>query len=285
MSGRWSYLLNIFEANDYRRSLRDTLLLKKEQFGKPFTFQSMAAACRIQKAYLSKVLGGQGHLSEDQLYLAAEFLRLNAGEREFLSLLHAHERCTVQARQRELTERIETIRRQHLQTETHITAKPAVGISNETAEYYLDPSMQLVHMFLTISRYANDPERIARELGMAKPQIADVLDRLVRLGIVSYKDGLYAVERGNQHLSPGSRVFEAYRTLMRLKTLEQVPRVAAKDTYNFTVVFSANDETRAAIQARILDVIRSTESLVLKAPQEDVFQMTIDLFKWSQGAR
>src|SRR5689334_13880619 len=103
----------------------------------------MASACRVQKAYLSKVLGGQGHLSDDQVFLAAEFLRMSPGEREFVALLQALERCEVPERRREIAQRVEALRRQHLQTEAHLAAKPAVAISSENTEYYLDPSMQL----------------------------------------------------------------------------------------------------------------------------------------------
>lgn len=277
--------MNIFELNDYRQILRDTLLLKKEQHGRTHSFQTMATACRVQKAYLSKVLKGHGHLSDDQLYLATEFLKLSRDEREYVTLLHAIERCSVQTRKRELTQKLESLQRKNLQTDTHLTATPIPTQASEIVEYYLDPNMQLVHMFLSIESYAREPDKIIRDLRLDRRQLADVLDRLLRLGIIAYESGEYKVKRDNMHLPPGSRVYETYRTLMRMKTLEHVPRLPPEDTYNFSVVFSADDATRAAIQARVLELIRATEGLVRKAPQQQVFQMTLDLFKWSTSAK
>lgn len=277
--------MNIFELNDYRQILRTSLLRKKEQHGKPFTFQALAKACRVQKAYLSKVLRGVGHLNDDQTYLACEFLGFNAAEREFVALLQARERCDVAPRKRELNERIEKTRSRNLQTDAHLQLKTMPAQSAELLDYYLDPATQLVHMFLTVPRYAKEPDRIARDVGYTKRQLADALDRLLRLGIVRFEAGAYQVLRDNLHLTPGTRTFETYRTLMRLKAIEQIPRAAPEDTYNFAVVFSADDASRASIQARALEMIRATESLVRKAPQEDVYQMTFDLFKWSQSGR
>jgi uncharacterized protein (TIGR02147 family) len=277
--------MNIFEVMDYRKALRDGLLLKKQQIGKPYTFQAMANACRVQKAYLSKVLGGDGHLSEDQLYLAATFLRLSDGERRYMMVLHMYERSTVTERRRTLLAELERVRAEHLKTENVLKATPMAGNEQDVNEYYLDPNLQIVHMFLSIPRYAREPDRIGRELALGKLQLAELLERLLKLGLVTYQDGQYRVEKNELHLRAGSPVFHAYRALMRFKALDQLAKLGSDDAYSFSVVFSADDVTRAAVKARILDMIRSSEGLVQKAPREEVYQMTIDLFRWSQGAR
>ena len=76
--------MNYYEATHYKEILKENLTEKKKHISKRFTFQNMAHHCGIQKTYLSKVLGRDGNLTADQLFLASDFLGLDADQREYL---------------------------------------------------------------------------------------------------------------------------------------------------------------------------------------------------------
>lgn len=53
---------------------------------------------------------------------------------------------------------------------------------------------------------------------------------------------------------------------------------------NFMVTFSATDEIKSKIHAKVLDVIKEMEQLVQTAPAVSLCQFNIDLFPWIEDA-
>jgi hypothetical protein len=49
-------------------------------------------------------------------------------------------------------------------------------------------------------------------------------------------------------------------------------------------VFSANDEIKKEIQSRFLACLKGIEELVAAGPQEDAYQMSFEIFPWTQGS-
>jgi len=178
-------ITGFFESKDYKSLLRDSLLAAKAVSPR-MTFQRMAKACGIQKTYLSRALGdSKVHLSADSLHAAAHFLGFTADQREFLLLLAEEQRSLNPARRRELAERIEAIRRRYRKSESAIEATEVVREeAGGIQEYYLDPVLQLVHIFMTIPAYRADRERVRRELGLSKRRFGDACARLVKLGVL-----------------------------------------------------------------------------------------------------
>jgi len=68
---------------------------------------------------------------------------------------------------------------------------------------------------------------------------------------------------------------------LRLKALDRISSLAAKDTYNFSVVFTADEDVRRRVQGRFLRFLKEVEDEVKQARAEDVYQLNFDLFKWS----
>ncbi len=273
-----------FAEHDYRKLLRESLLARKARFGRRYTFEKMAQSCRVQKAYLSKVLTGNGHLSEDQAYLICEYLGFTTLERDFILLLLALDRCSVISRQRELKAKLQNIKDLAMQTDSHIDAEPLTDErSTELSSYYLSPLMQVVHMFLTIPKYAKNIDAIQNCLKISKEQLESLIKALERMQIVSFTDRGYKVIRDNLHLSPNSELFATYRTLHRLHAMEQIPRCDKNETYNFSAIISSSEKARNFIQEGFLELLKGAEKMVRNEPNEGVFQINFDLFNWSSS--
>lgn len=269
-----------YEHDDYKDLLKVTLLERKATVGSGYTFQAMATACRVQKTYLSRVFNGDAHLNDDQVFLAAEYLGLTAEERRFTQLLHARDRSVVVRKKEGLEREIALVRRRHLMSESHLAAQTVAADAPELASYYLDPDLQLIHMYLTIERYARDASKLRVVLGYTDEELTRALAKLAGLGLIAIRDGRYVVMQPSVHLSPESPVFRPYRKLLRLRALDRADRAQGKSGYSFSVLFSADEATRQRVQARFLDFLKDIEQEVQAAPAEEVYFLGFDLLRW-----
>jgi hypothetical protein len=275
-----------WQAGDYAAALR-TKADERKRYDPRATYQTLASACKVDKAYLSRVLRGDADLSQDQLYLAALHLGIAGLERDFLFALHAHSRSALPARRREIEQELARLRARALETRQHI-ATGALAPAEEAllAPYFLDPDAQLVHVFLAVERYRRAPASIAAELGLGAERFGAIVDLLRRLQLVEVRaDGLH-VRREALHLPTSAQAYHPYRLLMRQRALGRASALRPQEGYFFSVLFAASEREERTLRERFLDLLRASEAEVRAAPSKDVYQLSFDLFRWSaEGAR
>jgi len=273
--------MDIFYLSDYRDILKKDLLAHKKQLPCAYTFQEMAARCRVHKAYLSKVLAGNGHLSADQLFEACEYLGLGELEARYVETLYEWQRSVSKERRKRLGRALSTLREQGAATEAHIETSSAPGRRELDNEYYLDPHFQIVHMLLTIDRYAQDVAKIAVVLKISEAELARIVHRLSQQGIVALRDGRWVVERDLLHLALTDPVFPAHNRLLRLRSLERLAdRDQSPKPYSFSTTISADVQAFEEIRADFLALIKRAQKTVGDAASTRVFQINVDLFSW-----
>ncbi len=186
-----------------------------------YTFQAMAEHCRIQKTYLSKVLNHKGHLSEDQLFMALDYLHLPADDREYVELLYGVERSQLPVRRQMFETRLALLRAQKLRTETNLEISVTQITHENLTESFLDPLYIVIHMCLTIRRLQNDPDTIGKRLGL-RPEVLRMYllglarMKLVRLTETSGRITRLQVLQDSLHLPEDSVLQAAYSMRMRL---------------------------------------------------------------------
>lgn len=271
----------IFEAASYKQALQLVLEERRKTLGKIYTYQAMAKACRVQKTYLSRVFKGDAHLNDDQLYLAVDFLGLSSEERHYLTLLHQYERSGLAPRKRNLQPQIEAVRKRNLVVANQLAIEQMSPETSDYADYFVNPTMQLVHAFLMVPKYAKDLGKLRASLGITQADLAKILTRLSQLGFIRSQQGTYEVVKDRFHLAPDSPIYQAYRKLLRLKALERMDQMPPEENYGISVLFTATQEVRKAVQQRFLAFLKEVQEDVKPAESAEVFQMNFDLFRWS----
>ena len=271
----------LFAYKDYRAALRQRADEWKQAVPGA-TFQALAKTCRIQKAYLSRVFQEEAELSQDQVFLACEHLGIAGLERDFIVTLHMFCRSEVPMRRRHLAEQLTRQREQARETLGNVNIQPVVGEELEgLTPLFLDPDLQLAHLYLMIDRYRNEPKTLSEVLGVAPGQVEQLLETLRRLGLISVTpDGLLVI-REAMHLPAGSPLFRPYRTLLRQRALAHQARLPDKVGYSLSLLFTATKDIEARLRQRFLELLKEFEPEVRAAPSESVFFLGIDLFPWA----
>lgn len=274
---------SVYSNTKYKIVLRQLIEVKKERLGMEFSYKKMADACRIQKTYLSRALNPESktHLSTDQIYLACVFLGLNKDEIDYIILLSEHEKCMVPERKQELRRKMETLKTRNLKTENNLILKEVALGELETSEFYMDPLLQIIQLFLTISKYAKNPDRIAEDLNLHSEVINEKIKRLEGLKLIQIEDKKIVVKKSNLHLSNDSSFIHAYRVQMRLSALDQMKRIPKSEYYSFSALFSTTSEIKSEIHHRFMKFLKETQKLVEDAESKEVYQINFDLLPWT----
>lgn len=277
--------MNIYEHNDYRHILRE-LLEKKKYLDKSFTFQAMAEFMRVQKPYLSKVINNRADFSTDQLYMACEYLGLDKEEKHYLNLLLEYERSTFDVRRDELLQEIEAIQDSKRDSKEvlgkNIRSMDADTFdSSDYVEYYLDPIILVVHMFLTIPRFQKNHDLICDELQISNNHLKDILTKLVEMNLIEINNGKVKVLVGSMHLPRESKIVGAHHQLLRQLGLFKKTRVPLERKKSFSVTFSSNEKSRKKMEIEFNNFLEKVRELSMEGKKTDCYQLNFDLFPWS----
>jgi uncharacterized protein (TIGR02147 family) len=277
--------MTIYEYDDYKEILRALTNERRNQFGLKFTFEKMALACGIQKTYLSKVLNGSGQLSADQLFAACEFLKINDEQTEFILLIREWQLAQNSKRKKHLNEKIARIRKFRMKTVANIKTAPFQLSNDALWEYHTDFDLQLIHVFLTIPKFAANPNEIGPILGIEHERITASILRLEHWGLLHSRNGLIELNNVNTHLPDDSPIIHSYRLGSRLRAIEYLRKQMTPNSldgnYSLSVLFSSDSRFQRKLRLKLLELVKETHTYVSNAKPEEVYLFNIDLLKWS----
>jgi uncharacterized protein (TIGR02147 family) len=278
--GKSSSNLSIYATIDYRKALR-TLVEARQISDRTLTFQSLAESTRIPKSYISKVLSGSANLSSDQAFALGKALGLSPEEMKYFLLLLERERSGLKERQRELDSEISFIQEKHLQTKVHLSNAGLTELSPDYSLYYLPPWAQIVHIGMTIPKFAKNPDLLRDTLDIGGTEFLYTIRTLEKMKLLTPQKNGYEVALPKTHISPDSPYYRAWKIQQdALANSAFLNRRDAKH-YGYSVTFSATEAVRDEFRRKFLKMLQEAQELAAKSDCESVFQMRFDLFSWT----
>lgn len=277
--------MNIYANNDYRKIINE-VMSEKKFLDKSYTFQAMANFIRIQKPYLSKVMNSRADLNSDQLYMCCQYLKMSEEETGYSLLLLEYERCTYPERKKELIKNIEKIQDSKRDSKNvlidSIKTMDAVDFDKSAlVEYYLDPIIQIVHMFLTIPRFKKNLDSIADELFISRDHLNDILKKLVVMEIIEVNGDKINVVIRNMHLPRESKIVPTHQQMMKQYAIQRMNRVRFENKKAFAATFTSNEVSRKKIEIEFNNFLSKVQSIAGEGDPKDCYQLSFDLFPWS----
>lgn len=274
---------SFFACKDYREALEIQRNLQKELTPKKYSIQSLAEAATVHRSYLSKVMHKKAHLSEDQLYLAMEFLGFDEKKTEFTELLYRWQRSEIASRKNQLENKI---KKYNLESVQHISKEERkLKVSQQDRNnFYLNPHALVVFLFLTIKRYRENPKAIMKELDLDEATFTETVDFIERVGIIQRTEDEIVVLQ--EHISFGfdTEVIDAFHAIARNRSYQKM-LAAPKDQKNvytslFTVPRDSYQQIRE-LRARFLkDFIQLVETSPKGRPDSTLYEFHCDIFPW-----
>ncbi|MFZ3229829.1 MAG: helix-turn-helix transcriptional regulator [Pseudobdellovibrio sp.] len=270
--------MKIYQFESYTEAIFEAIDEKKMNNSK-WTMAQLAQACLMQPSYVTNVLKGRGDFNTEQLFRICEQLDLNAEQTEFITLLLEIKKTSYPKRKVQLEKKIAEIRSRHLRAEKILSVKTVELTAEQLEKYYLDPFIQLVHIYLGINNEST-LDSLTLKFGIPKLQMAQVLGVLEEIKYIQKKAGQYLVLVGGRHLPRESHILKPHQILIRLKSLDQMQRLSPDQNYNFSATISTTPEVRTQLQAEFLKFLKVAEKLVKGHEAKKLYQINFDLFPW-----
>ncbi|MBL7543175.1 MAG: DUF4423 domain-containing protein [Bdellovibrionaceae bacterium] len=270
----------IFEITNYRKGFGRLFKQEKKLRGARWSLSKLAGKLGIQASYLTNVTKERAHFSLDQIFLVGEALGLKEAETYFLSTLMQYERATHPRLKKRLGEELAHIRGENLRAEKVITTRESPLSEIDRAKYYLDPMIELMHMFLSIDHAPVEIALIADAWQLPEKRVSDIITFLQSVGLIKLASSKWKVESLHQHLSRDSFLTRPQQMLKRMKALEMIQKHSKEKVYSYMGTMTADEATREQIQILFLNFLKECELLIRESPAKDIYHIQFDLFPW-----
>lgn len=274
-------MANLYRFDRYRPAFAD-LFAKKRTLKQGWSTALLAERIGVQPSHITNVIKERNHFSSDQIYAIGGELGLTEEEMAYLDLLMEWERAEHPQRKQQLLTQIQSQRDQKLRVEKELKIQSLKLSSEENEKYYLDPNVELLHLYLGTKGVSVEAEQIARRWDLPVGYVAEILDFLQNVGLAEIKRGRWVVKPIHQLLPTSSPLCRPQQMLKRLRVMEVIQKTSPNEVYAFSGTLTMTEDTKLQIQARFVEFLKEIEKEVLMSEPENIYHLQFDLFPWIQ---
>lgn len=263
----------IFDFTDYRPFIKSRFREKPKQgHGQA---RRLALFLNVHTTLVSQILNSQKSFTVEQALQVAEFLALNAHERDYFLLLVQMDRAGT-------TELKDYFRRQgeELQKRARelINRMPSEGKLNDSqrALFYSDWLYSAIWQITAIPGFQTI-EKIAEHFGLTRTRVREVLDFLVEAGMCAEQEEQYSPGTRAIHLESTSKWIRIHHLNWRQKGIQALAdNDQSKLHYSSPMTLSLEDAE--VIREMIAKFLEAVSTVVRPSPSEELRCLNIDWF-------
>ncbi len=265
-------MTSIFEFDTYLGFLKKLISENRAQRGYQKQLSSRAGC---HPTFLSQVLGGRIHLSQEHALGIAEYAVMSQAETDYFVALVDHARAGSQRLRKYAEAKKVALKAGHEKTSG---GKPIREMRLSTQEqdtyYYGKWYVPAIHLLLDIPKFQS-PEAIAERVGIPLKEVRAVLEQLESMELIRRDHGKWKLQRRQSHLSPHSAVADHYQSLWRMKGCVHVPK---ESTLRYTGVHTISRQDVLNLRALISEFLQAFRDRVAVSSEEELVAFTLDYF-------
>lgn len=266
---------SLFELQNYQEFMIEQLGGKSSRTGLKTL---LAEKLSIKTSYLSRILGGDADLTQEQALSTSQFFSLNGIEQEYFILLVNHQRAGTFELKNFYQNALDKVLKESQKIEKRIHEPQALN-KEDSLKYYSRWVYLAVHVAVSIPGL-KDLRSIANKFDLKLEEAQEVLDFLVQTQIISYdlKTRKYSVGPTYTHIGNKSELIYHHHYNWRVKALE---KIADKDesALHYSAVYSLSKEDALKIKDKFLDLIKRNVEILKLSKEEVLYCQVIDFFE------
>ena len=260
---------SLFEYRNYKTYLKDLLDTRYGERSK------LSAGIGCQPAFLSQVLNGEAHLSQEQALLASVYLGHTQMEEDFFLTLLNYSRSGSKPLEAYYERKLEQLLQHRQDLSSRITTKKKMS-EIEQMKFYSSWSYQALQIFLSLPN-CSTREALAQRTKLPVSTVSEQLEFLVAIGL-AVKDGdKYGIGTKRIHLSKNSPLVSKHHTNWRMKAIESFDLPRPND-FHYSLVMSLSEKDILKVRSLLIDTMEKIEMLLEDSPCETVYVLNSDLF-------
>ena len=267
--------MDIFRFTDYRKFIV-AYIEAQPKMGRGQR-AAIATAVNVKSGYVTQVLAGKAHFSQDQIHDLSEYLNFSDVEKDYFLLLLDYARVGSQSLKKYYKKKIRAFQNSNLSLRKQHKIPDSLS-EKDTDLYFLRSDYRLVHLLLTVP-HINSKKDLILKTKMPPEKVNEILDFLLSSKLISQnRSGNYECNEISIHLPEDASVIFSFHTQSRLKALNSLSQKGEFD-FHYSSNMSISKEDFIIIKQCLVDAINRNKETIKKSDAEIICGFCLDFFE------
>jgi len=227
-----------------------------------------------QSGYISQVLQNLSDFSLEQGMKICSFFDFTEEESHFFMLLLQYEKASTEDLKKYFKLQVDHIRTQRNEIKNRIKINTDLN-AEDYHQYYSSWEYAALHILTSIPDYQSK-EKIRKKLNLTQVRISEILEFLVKKGLVEEKNNRYIIGKKRIHLTKDSPYILSHHQNWRLHST-RVLSDKNPSNINYSGVFSLSKKDIDRIKEILLQAIEQNEKTISRSGEEEMIYVGIDM--------
>lgn len=235
----------------------------------------LAKAAGFHSSYLSQILRGTSHLSQEQALRLAKFWGLDENAISYFLDLVDLNRGAGKDLKAFLSARLAVRRQQFRDISNRIEASHSIPVENQY-RFYSVWYYSAAYMLIEIDAYASSPNKIAARLGISLEQVSALLRSLEEIGLIEQREGRWTRLVKSMVLKdfPMKGVYLNGWRRQAMRSIE-----LQRGTTHFTSIYTLSTADLERIKLIMEEAAEKSREVGLNSRGDDLYCINMDLFR------
>jgi uncharacterized protein (TIGR02147 family) len=265
--------VSVFAFDSYKSYLHEITQSAAAARG---TISRLAEAAGCQRSYLSRVIHGEIHLTEDHAFGLSRFLRMSEDETEYFLLMLNSARAATRDYRDYLEDKRRSCQKRH-----HDLARKFNRAKAENSDFMLNYYSSWLWSAIHIGSSCRDLQSVkalARRLQVPESMVHEILKVLEERGFVANARGVWSYQPSELHVPHHSPLVSLHHSNWRARAVLDAQQMK-ESSLHFTAVQTMTDETFRKIREQLLEFIQKEAKQVSPSAPEKLVCIAADFFE------
>lgn len=265
--------MKIWNFTDYRLYLLEKLGADGSRTG---LRKQLAAAIPVHTTFVSQVLKGRAEFSLEQAEAINGFLEHTDDEGEYFILLLLKERSENLKLRARFDRKIKAMRDERLNIQSRLDVQGEISLKDRE-RFYSSHIYGAVHVLTGIPDFKT-VDALADATKTSRGRMRDIVDFLLRLGVLKEIAGELSPGPAHVHLSNESELILRHHTNWRMHTINNL-QFLDRDDLHYSAGLTLSREDAFRVKESILQNLKSNVDIISKSQEEVAYVLNFDFYK------
>jgi uncharacterized protein (TIGR02147 family) len=236
----------------------------------------MAGAIPVHTTFVSQVLKGRAEFSLEQAESINAFFGHTEDEGEYFILLLLSERSGSTKLKSRFDRKIRAMREEHLNIKNRLNAESEIS-AKDREKFYANYIYSAVHVLSAIDEFKT-AEKLAAALKISRERIQEVVEFLLKIGVLAEEKGKLQPGVRHIHLGTDSELILKHHSNWRMHAISNM-QFLDRDDLHYSACLSLSVEDAFKVKDMILETLKKNVDVISKSKEEVAYVLNFDFYK------
>lgn len=267
----------IWEFTKYRPYLTARLGESGSRTGRR---KELAAYIPVHTTLISQVLSERAELSLEQAERVNSFMQHTQDEGEYFLLLVMKDRAGSTELKNRFKKQIEKMRQARLKIADRVQAESEIS-KEDREKFYSTYIYGALHVLASIPNFQT-VEQLASALHLPRPRTQEMVDFLLRLGVLKLEKGQLSPGSRHVHLGNDSDLILKHHSNWRLHTINHLQYIVPEDLH-YSACASLSEKDAFAVKEKLLKTLSECLKTIAQSKEEAAYVLNFDFYRMLSG--